>query len=170
MATYPTIPAGQRLTAAFLRSMLPIFAKKLANEDRSATTTLADDSELFLPLEANASYHVRFLIIYAAVSAAGFQVAWSTPAGSTGSRWALGSGPAQTSATDVGGRFGVHSFGTAVRYGDRASTTLFMGAAEEGVIDTTNAGTLALQWSQAVSNASPARIAAGSYMQLQRLA
>lgn len=169
MSQYPVISGGLKMSARVYRSMLPVFVYKLASEDRPSTTTLADDTDLTLPLEANAAYHVRMFVHYAAISAAGFQTAWTVPSGATGARWALGAGPTQVASTDVPGRFGVHGFTTACEYGDRASASNQMGAFEEAIVQTTNAGTIALQWAQVASNATAARVASGSFVCVQRL-
>lgn len=169
MARYPTIYAGQRLTGTLLQSMLPDHIVKTANEDRAATTTLTADTDLTTTLEANAVYHVTMFIHFAAVSAAGFQTDWTVPSGATGNRWALGAGSTQVSSDNVPGRWGVHTFATACEYGDRASASNQMGCMEEAVVTTTNAGTLALRWAQATSNATATRVAAGSFMTITRV-
>lgn len=169
MSRYPVLYAGQRLTAPLLSSIIPDRIWKVTNEDRASTTTLAADSDLTTTLEANASYHVLFYIHYAAVSAAGFQTDWTVPSGATAGRSALGAGSTQVSSDNVPGRFGVHTYSTATEYGDRASATNQMIAIEEAVVFTTSAGTLALRWAQATSNATATRVGAGSYMEIKRL-
>jgi hypothetical protein len=169
VARYPTVYAGQRITGTLLQSMLPEFVHKVTSEDRAATTTLTADSDLQIALEANAVYHVEMYIHYAAASAAGFKTDWSVPSGATGNRWSLGAGSTQVSSDNVSGRWGVHTFVTACEYGDRASATNQLGALEQAVVTTTNAGTLALRWAQATSDATATRVAAGSYMRVVRL-
>jgi hypothetical protein len=71
---------------------------------------------------------------------------------------------------DVPGNWGVHAQTTAVSHGDRNSSTNQMGLLEQGIITTTNAGTVALQWAQDASIASNTRVAAGSFMRVTRLA
>jgi uncharacterized protein (DUF2235 family) len=169
MSRYPVLYAGQRLTAPLLSSMLEERIVKTVNEDRASTTTLAADTDLTVTLDASAVYHVQIYIHYAAVSAAGFQTDWTVPSGASGSRWVLGAGSTQVSSDNVPGRFGVHTFATAAEYGDRASATNLMGGLEEAIVTTTNAGTLALRWAQATSNATAARVAAGSHMRVRRI-
>ena len=170
MAQYPQILAGQRITAAQLTSMMPVEIYKLSNTDRASTVTLTDDPELTYTLEANAVYRVEAFLHYAAISAAGFQAAWTVPSGATGNRSALGAGSTQVSSDNVSGRFGVHAYGTAADYGDRASASNQMFAYEESILTTSSAGTLAVQWAQSTSNATASRLAAGSSMRIKRLA
>ncbi|MFD3614425.1 hypothetical protein ACFWWT_04080 [Streptomyces sp. NPDC058676] len=169
MSRYPSIPPGRRLTSDLMMSMLPDTIYKTSNEDRVSTVTLAADTDLTTTLEANAVYHVQMFIHYAAISAAGFQTDWTVPSGASGSRWVLGAGSTQVSSDNVPGRFGVHTFATACEYGDRASATNLMGGVEEAIVTTTNAGTLALRWAQVTSNATAARVAAGSSLLVRRL-
>ncbi|TGZ14755.1 hypothetical protein DV517_62380 [Streptomyces sp. S816] len=173
MATFPTIYAGQRITSALLTSMLPIAAFKAANTDRTATTTLADDPDLSVQIAANATYRVVFYLHYAATNVARFKTAWTVPSGTTGNRAAVGpdQGVVLSSTSSGGqGRWGVHNFVTACTYGTRDSSSNQCFAQEEATIFTTAAGTLAIQWAQVTSDASVARLAAGSSMHVQRLA
>lgn len=171
MAQYPTVLAGQRITAALLQSLVPIHVRKVADTTRASTTVLADDPDLTVQLEANAQYRVTMWIHYSALAAAGFQTAWTVPSGATGLRSCWGVGPTPTSTADPlgDGRWGIHGFATAASYGTRNSTNQVM-AMESGDVTTTNAGTLALQWAQLASNVTGSRVAGRSYMEIRRLA
>lgn len=173
MTQYPTIPAGSRITSGLLMSMLPQTMWKAVNTDRAATTTFADDPDLTVLLEANATYHACFYIHFAALDVARVKTLWTVPSGASGLRSAIGPDQGVTlSGASAGGtgRWGVHAFATSVTYGTRDSATNQCAAIEEGVITTTSAGTLALQWAQATSSATPARLGAGSSLHLRRLA
>ncbi|MFJ8804187.1 hypothetical protein [Streptomyces sp. NPDC102487] len=173
MPTYPKIPAGGRLTSGLLTSMLPIELWKAASTDRSSTTTFADDPDLTTTLAANAVYRVRFCLFYAALDAARFKTMWTVPVNASGNRSAQG--PDQgviLSGTSSGGtgRFGVHNFTTACTYGTRDHATNLCIAVEEATVFTLDAGTLALQWAQATSNATAARLGIGSSLTVKRVA
>lgn len=173
MSRYPVLYAGQRITGTLLSSMIPDEVFKATNEDRSSTTTLANDSDLVATLEANATYEVKFVLHFAALDVARFKTAWATPAGATGNRSAVGPDQAAIlSGTSSGGqgRWGVHAFTTACTYGTRDSASSLCFALEEGIVTTTTAGTLAIQWAQATSNATATRMGAGSYLTVRRLA
>lgn len=171
MSRYPVIQAGQRMPAAVYQSMLPDEKWKTAHEDRSSTTTFADDTDLTTLLEANATYHVIMYLHYAALSTAGFKTAWTVPSGASGNRSAQGAGAAATDATAATtSRFGVHAFTTSVSYGTRSSSSNQCLAQEEAVLTTTSAGTLAVQWAQDTSNATATRLGAGSIMIVRRIA
>ncbi|MBT2508796.1 hypothetical protein J7I98_23500 [Streptomyces sp. ISL-98] len=171
MSRYPTIASGRRMSAGVYQSMLPQEKWKTAHEDRSATTTFADDTDLTTELEANAVYHVIMYLHYAAISTAGFKTAWTVPSGATGNRSAQGAGSAATDATAATtSRFGVHAFTTSVSYGTRNSASNQCLAQEEAIVTTTSAGTLAVQWAQTTSDATATRLGAGSIMIVRRIA
>ncbi|NED75284.1 hypothetical protein G3I51_23760 [Streptomyces sp. SID9944] len=170
---YPTIYAGQRITTALLASMQPIEVYKAGNTDRASTTTFADDPDLTVQLEANAVYRAQFFLHYAATNIARFKTMWTVPSGASGNRTAVGPDQGQVlSGTSSGGtgRWGMHNFNTACTYGTRDSSTALCSAVEEGVIFTTSAGTLAIQWAQSTADAAAARLGAGSSLSVRRLA
>lgn len=175
MALYPSILAGQRITASLLQAMLPLIAYKTANTDRSATTTLTDDPDMTVQLAANAVYRVEMRIYYATTTGTGaplFKTAWDVPSGATGNRSAQGPGSnaVDPGADNIAVHSGVHAFATTVTYGGRASAVNQCVAIETATITTTNAGTLALQWAQATSSATAVRVAAGSVLTAHRIA
>lgn len=151
----------------------PLFKYKAAHTDRASTTTLTDDPDLTMTLDANAVWVVEFHLHYAATDTARFRTAWTVPASAAGNRSAVG--PDQgviLSSTSAGGagRWGVHNFGTTATYGTRDSATNQCVAVEEATVITTTAGTCALQWSQVTSSATATRLAQGSWMRAVRLA
>lgn len=173
MSKYPLVYAGQRITGALLSATMPDMIRKLNNTDRSATTTLADDPDLTVQLEANAQYWIEIEIWYAAsTGSSGIKTAWTVPSGVTGNRSAVGMASTVSDATPAGvGRWGVHAYGTSVFYGDRQSSTNLAVAKESSYVTTgSSAGTCALQWAQDTSDAGACRVAAGSLMRVTRLA
>ncbi|HEX2656703.1 MAG TPA: hypothetical protein VHU40_00460 [Polyangia bacterium] len=171
MSQYPVITGGQRIASTLLKGMFWHEMWKTANLDRASTTTLADDPDLTVSLDASATYRVEMYLHYAAIDAAKFQTAWTVPSGATGNRTAVGAGSAATDATAATtSRFGVHGFATAITYGTRSSATNQCLASEAATVFTSSAGTLALQWAQASSNATATRLGAGSYMRVRRIA
>lgn len=169
---YPQIAAGDELTADLLMSMLPRIISKSVDEGRDTTTTLANDSELLMTLEANATYFVEFYLNCAALDAAKIKTAWSVPAGATGSRNVLGPGSTanQASMDNVSMRAGTHTFTTSVTYGTRNSAVNGFYVQETAVVVTSSSGTCALQWAQDASNATDTTIYARSLMRVTRIA
>jgi len=173
MSRYPVLYAGQRLTAPLLSSLLPLEAYKATSTTRSSTTTLTDDPDLVIALEANATYIVEVFIRYGAVTAEQFKTAWTVPSGATGGRSRVGVASTVNDTTTGGpfgsGAFGVHAFVTSLTYGTRNSTSNQVGATEVGTVTTTNAGNVALQWAQNTSGATGTVLASGSYMRAKRI-
>lgn len=171
MSVYPALYAGQRITADLLRGMVPQFVYKTSDENRTNTATMADDAELFIDLEANATYRVEFIIHYSASAAGGFKTEWGTPANSSGLKgaWGVDTSPTSTSNPTGDGRWGVHGFTTDIDYGTRNGSNQVM-AWETGHIDTVDAGILVLRWAQSTSDASTTRVAQRSLLRVWRLA
>lgn len=174
MTSYPNIVPGTRVTADLLNSMMPVMIYKSAHTDRVSTTTLADDPDFTVPLEAGGVYFVKFFLWHAATNATRFKCAWRIPSGATGSR--SGIGPDQgvvlsTTSSGGQGRWGVHNSSTVNTYGSRDDPSLTCFALEEGMVFMgSSAGTMSLQWAQATSGTSLVRLAQGSYMEIRRLA
>lgn len=172
MSRYPSITAGQKLTADLLNSMLPQFVYKAANTERSSTTTVSSDPDLQISLEAG-TYFVEFFLIAGGVTASDIKTAWSTPSGSSGLKSVVGPGSTATDANadNISMRSGVHGFATEITYsGVRNATNQVFRIYEHGVVTVTTAGTLALQWAQATSGATASRIGAGSLMRVTQIA
>ncbi|MGW7424431.1 hypothetical protein ACWGJB_31120 [Streptomyces sp. NPDC054813] len=156
---------------AYLYGQLPTEIYKQNDFTMTSTTTFASDPELQMTLAANSTYRVEFYLHYAALDAARLKTQWLVPASASGNRSALGPDLGQIlSSTSSGGtgRFGVHTFTTAVTYGTRDSASSQCVAIEEGTVTTgASGGTLAIQAAQATSNATASKIAAGSFMRVR---
>jgi hypothetical protein len=168
--TYPNIVPGDDITDDLLNSMIPITKYKVTSEDRASTTTATLDSELFVTVEANAVYRVEIYIHYAAGNTGRLRTQWEVPTGSSGLRGTMGLDPAVTNATNAIGetRNGVHGFATNVDYGNRSSGFQAL-AFEEGIVVTTNPGTIGLMWCQASSDATNTTVANYSFMRVTRI-
>lgn len=180
MAKFPDIAAGQRIDAALLASMLPQYIYKATNTDRIGTTTLADDPDLTVELEAGAVYCVEMYIYFGGEfndDSAGdgdFVTAWSIPSGASGLKSVIGPGYDAAQDATAGSvssvRLGVHQLTTSVPYANvRNETNLLQLAYEQSIVTTVSAGTLALQWAQEDSDATATRVGASSFMRVTRI-
>lgn len=153
----------------------PLFAYKTADESVTSSAALQNDDHLTLSVEANAIYTMTLFIEYIAGTTGDLQYAFTYPANAsvthgvaglditaTGSSGAAAvpnfSGPGRdtstpTSARNLGGAGGsfAHAF--------------MMGLLEVGV----TAGSLTLQWAQAVSDGTATTLKQGSWMKLDRI-
>lgn len=168
MAQYPVPAVGQRLTAEFVASMLPITARKAAATARISTTALTADPDLAIAVDANATYKVTALLLYDSAVAADFKWAFTGPAGFTGdySYSAIQTGSAAGSYADDQNGYAAIA----------ATPAVGGGAANVEAINiwgnfTTSgtSGTFTLTWAQNTSTASNTTLRAGSYLELTRI-
>ncbi|QDN57395.1 hypothetical protein [Streptomyces sp. S1D4-20] len=180
---YPTPLAGQRLTAALLRSMQPLDLRKTSDTPRPATTTTTVDPHLQFTAEANAVYTWNGWIRYDGPTAGDLIVAFVAPTGAFGSWGGHGVGSTIIGATSTptleidtsranGYMLRVESNDvTQLRtYGclgvGNGMSLLLSGTLRVG----STAGTWGLSWAQSVSNAAATTLFTDSYISVQRIA
>lgn len=172
MSTYPTIAAGQEITASLLTSMLPNMVVKQANTDRT-TSTFAADPELTFNLAAGGSYFVEFFLLLGGTTTGDIQTRWAVPSGASGLRSVIGPSTvaADANADNITTRQGAHVFGTATLYsGVRNATGQIFQAYEWGVLlSSGTGGAVTLEWAQGTTNATASRVNAGSLLRVTRI-
>lgn len=169
MSTYPTVLAGQDITADLMNSMLPQYKYKTAGTIRT-NNTLTDDPDLTIQLAANAVYVIEFHIAYCA-NTTNIRALWTIPSGATGTRMVQALGSTQTGNDNTSVQSRVISLTSAANYGDASSVAAVnCYAFEQAVLTTTNAGTCAFQWAQTATTAENTQVGAGSYMKVTRIA
>jgi hypothetical protein len=156
----PFFSAGQKLTATALQRVVPLAAYKAADEIVNNSTTFQNDDDLFLSLEANAVYLGELHLLYNTGSTPDLKYQFTKPASCTLADWSF-IGYSTAGALVYG--FG----GEAISIG---GTGAKLTADAWGLITTTSAGVLQLQWAQNTLNASDSTLMAGSYLLCQRLA
>lgn len=146
-------------------------ATKTANETVTSSTTLQNDDQLTVTLDASSVYRIYMLLLMAGATAGEVKTSWTVPASATGFKSCMGPGSDSTSrdaGTTTTMRYGVHTFTTTVNYG-MADAVNFVHAVEQGVVTTTTGGTFVLQWAQQASSATASTIAAGSYLIAEKI-
>lgn len=169
--SYPTILAGQRLTAALLRSMLPEVVRKTADTTRSATTTFEDDPHLTYAVEANGVYVMDGWIKYFADPTPDIKFQWSTPSGTLGEwAWVMpGSGTAAGGTTGYSVRTETNDVGGSRTGYGTSDTSMFTPVSGLWRVAAT-AGFITLQWAQNTSNATSTGVFTDSWLRFQRIA
>jgi hypothetical protein len=182
---YPQPLAGQRLTAELLRSMLPQTARKTADTQRSATTTLTDDPHITFDVTAGGVYSFEGWLKYDGPAAGDIHVGWSVPSGTEGewTGWGAGHNPVisfnstpaivsdsqqprgYTIRTETVEITANRTFGT-LGTGLTALTATFSGTLRIG----STGGTFAMKWAQATSDATVTTIYTDSWARLLRIA
>lgn len=168
---YPIYAAGQRITAALLRSAQPQAVRKMADEPRSATTTLADDTHLLFAAEANAVYTMWGWIKFFADPTPDIKMQFTVPTGCLGEwGWVM---PGQLSAAGSVNGYSVRTESNdvnAVRTGYGTSDTQHNTPVSGIFRMSSTPGNIALQWAQNVSNATATTLYTDSWLMFQRIA
>lgn len=169
MATYPAPLVGQRLTADFLASMLEVTVYKTADQVVTSNVTPANDTELFLPVEANATYAVHGWIRYLGVAATeDLRVDYAVPTSATFIRNDYGPNTATAAAADTTD-WTTQPAGT--NNGRGITAGIERGLLVMGYLATsTTAGNFQFKWAQVTSGASSVTVKFGSWFKLKRIA
>lgn len=137
-----------------------------ATDAQYTTTTLANDSVLFVPVQANAKYLISGCLLLTADPAADIQMTLTAPAGSVGGWTPAG---VTLSTTDGTGsiRLSTFAFGAASSLGVVAAGNVV--SPRGGLVTGAAGGTLQLQAAQAASSGTPTVIQAGSWLTVERI-
>jgi hypothetical protein len=175
-----TVYALQKLRASTINLLQAQLVRKGTDEsvnNASTGTTLQDDNELFLTLNANTTYALSIAIL--AIEAAGtgidIKMAWTQPSGATldlataapHTAWNASSAALETEWASWSGETGTTTssinFGTtnSAKFGYHFEGSITLGA---------NSGLLRLQWAQVNLSASNLTVKAGSRMWAQPVA
>ncbi|MDA2805696.1 hypothetical protein [Nocardiopsis suaedae] len=162
--------AGMRVTADRLNEHNPVFVLKGSDEERTSTSTPADDPNLTLNV-ADGVWRIEASLDYAGESGSGgLRVDWNLSGGATVHAIRRVQGP-ESGATDRNAqlmRSAVHGDTTDITYGNTATSSLRSYAREEITVE--GPGTVTLRWAQITSSSSPTTLAAGSYLLAKRVA
>lgn len=170
MARYPTILAGQRLTADLLTSMLPLHAAKSGSTSRSSTTTVTADPDLQLSVEANADYTIHGLLRISGPAAGDMDIKFTVPSGATGSYTVTGR-LASASALDSDTRTSTRiSFGVETQFSTPSTSAAQANHVVGRLITSSTAGTFSIDWAQTVSDATATVMESDSWIMLKRIA
>ena len=169
---YPLIPAGRRITGVLLESMLPLVAYKATTEPLTSSTTLQNDDDLVLTVEADATYEMDLKLFHDsdATVAGDIKIGWVGPSGATMNWGVHGANTSIASSTNVGGvNMQTRVIGEVAAFGGGDSSGTV--ALAFGVLATSStAGTMQLQWAQETSHAVATNVRAGSLLKLRRIA
>lgn len=158
-----TIPgAGQRLRGSVLSALItevrPVLARKTSNQTVNNSATLVDDTALVISLAASATYRIALDLIWSSGTTPDFKFDWVIPSGGTGA-WTVGA---------VVGAAEYHGSLTWATFAGMDGTGGVLFTRCEGVLTTTNAGTLQLRWAQGTATASDTIVYAHSLLTAYR--
>jgi len=169
--------AGENPSAADLNRyfMQQAHALKTADDTITSSTTLVDDDQLFLSVQAGTDYWVQAMIIYNASAAADLKCTFSGPSGSTfdwvsdslPSTIAAGSGAVDVISRSLQGLGSTPSPGGAEQ---PAGTRVDAVSVPKGLLRVgANSGTLRFRWAQLASGSPGTIVRAGSILVIRRL-
>lgn len=182
--SYPTLVAGQRLTASLMRSMLPQIMRKSSDTQRSATTTATADPHLQINVEANAVYIWNGWLKYSGPPAADLLLDFSVPSGSLGEWTGSGGGTSAVTGASAAPALVVDT-ATSRGYMVRLESSDVAQSRAFGTISTTDvlsiqmygtlrvgstAGTWSLDWAQNTSDATATTVYTDSWINMIRVA
>lgn len=163
--------AGQRVSAADLNALFPIFGRMTADVTRNNSTTLVNATGLSLALEANSVYALDGLLFYSSNGTADLKIALTVPSGTTGKWGVTGLGTGASSPGVVDAAY-LSAFGTGTTFavgGDTAFPTL-MARPGAVLITAGTAGSVQLMFAQNTANASNTVMQTGSWLRAMKIA
>lgn len=144
-----------------------IIAIKTSDESVTSSTTVQDDNELSMTLNANSNYWLDGMIINDGAAAGDFKLQFVVPSGTI--RW-LADGPDSSAAatTDIVDRnWKAGSLTTIVGCIASGTSTVLP---VSGIIRTgASGGTFKLQWAQGTSSATATRVFTDSFLRVTRM-
>jgi hypothetical protein len=154
-------------TTAFVQGR-SIVKRKTADESVTSSVALQDDDHLTFAIAANEEWTANCDLYWNGATAGGIRVAVTVPSGASllvsGSFFGVGA-----SSTD--NRFGATlTSGTAFIIFNPATDTEGLLKLSIWVLNSTNAGSVTLQWAQAGSSGTPSKLLKGSFLQATRVA
>lgn len=158
--------AGTRITAALLNSAIGLEVIKGSDESVTSSTTLQNDNELFVSVDANATYIFACYLNYegGTTGSGDLKFLWALPSGAT-MRYSVPHVNA-SSVTIIDTTY--TELITVICRTNTAGTLL--GVTMEGVLVTSSAaGTMQLTWAENTSDSTPTIIHAGSSLALWRV-
>jgi hypothetical protein len=147
---------------------VPIVLRKTAASTRTNTTVMAVETDFNYDLDANSSYLVELIMVYAGPS--DVKVGWNFPAGTTGTRWLSGMPSTGTNSNDTTLVIAATGITTEYPYGTHNSTA-YQHIRDEMCITTGGtAGQLQMKWAQVTANATAATMRENSILRITKVA
>lgn len=157
----PNVPADLQALAEGVDAWIPRYKRKATAENVTNSTSMQEDDELFFSLPVGA-WRVEAFLHVTGAAAADVAVSWVfTGVAALSHRACIGPGLGTAGVTNSAfGRFSAHGLGTSSSYGLDGSAASAIH--EDLLLVVTTAGTIKLNWAQAVANATPSVMAVGS--------
>ena len=157
--------AGTRITAALLNSIAPLSVIKPSDQSVTSSTTLVNDSALFLPVVASATYLFDAYLDFegAAIGTGDLKIEWTVPAGAALRFDLHGLNTASSSFSST------FTDGVTTALGTTGAASLRGALMKGSLVMAATAGNLQLKWAQNTSSATATIVHAQSYVALWRV-
>ena len=136
--------------------------KKTADQSVTSSTTLVDISSLTFSVAANTTYAIRCFIPVTASTGGGLKFSANGPSSPTLVR--VGGGQTTTTAGAATDNFVISAYGSNI-VGFTSASTAWVFECQGIVQNGSNAGTFAMQFAQAASNATPSTVLKGAWLE-----
>lgn len=161
--------SGVTTAAAFVGDGVPLRAKKTASTSRISTTTLAADPDLSIVSAASSYYHFKCIVAWDGQGSTtnGIKLQVNTSSGTVRSQMVIANTnttSANAAPTNNETRSSAAAFSKLPNSGGAIESVIL-----EGVISTSSAGTIYLEWAQAASVAVNTRVDVGSCLMVTKL-
>lgn len=161
--------AGDKVRASDLDAIVRI-VRKSASESITNSTTLQDDDDLQISVEASVIYTFRSVIFYDASTTGDLKFQWVAPSGAALAFSAMIPALAITAAAGNTTNFGSFNLTDVLGVGAAGVGTQLAIAMNGVLVMSTTAGTFKLQWAQNTADAVNAtRLFANSYIELTEI-
>lgn len=158
------IYAGGQITADDIQGVAPL-AKYKSSDQSTTSTSVVNDTDLFLNLDANSVYRLMFTPLYTAAAGPDMSVTFAVPSGATFVYNLVHQGGGGTLFLDTGGTSAARM---SFRYAGNGSNV--QGAIMAGTILTGSAGTFRIQFFQFTSSSTPVVMKQGSELDAWKIA
>jgi hypothetical protein len=155
---------------SFVNFTMKKYIKKAANETVNNSSTLQNDNDFNVDLDANSIYEVVLNLAVTGNTGADFKCDWDVGGGASQltTRCCLGPSINVVAVNDSGNvRESRHDLTTDVTYGTNVSTACHI--QERFLVQTTTSGTLQFRWAQNSADASDTICSSNSYMTLEKV-
>lgn len=173
MSTYPSWTAGTKITAQKLNDGQPHYIDCSTTPVINNSTTATADTELIVPVEANAMYEIEMVLAFFTTVNCDVRTDWDVPAGASGLKHCMGATSTAadfTSRDSTNVRIGSHGHGTDVTYQlDTSGNTQW--CLEKGIVTIgATSGNITLRWAQGTATVGDLSRSATSFIRYKRVA
>ena len=172
----PTFTPGQIPTADVLQDLVPLYARKTADESVTSSTTLQNDDELAVTVSAGGIYTLDAFILFTGNETGDFQCRFTFPSGSTLHFAAYAPAPGDAGFNTGGSAGNVEFFARQNTTSSPSGVIIYSGSTAQvhlrlvgTLVVGSSAGTLQFQWAQNTSNGTATTVKAGSWLKLDNV-